>query len=116
MEIINAVENIWNQSNYRKPTIFYGVYNNNYYVTVSDQSPIYYFVNMIQNKPHVYAVVSHKCIIKNINGIKYYDIFDTEDDVKLNKIALVPVSCTAEKFTDIQKFTVKNVLPLIIPY
>jgi len=114
MEIINRIDNLWTNSTFKKPSIFYAVYNNTIYATISDIGPIYYFVSIIANNPHIFTVVSSKCQIVEINDIKYYQILDTQDDINLGKTALIPIGCPRTTLLAIENFTAKNILPILL--
>jgi hypothetical protein len=114
MDIINKVDEIWSNSTFKKPSVFYGVYNNTIYVTVSNMGPIYYFVSLSAKKPHIFSVVSAKCHLTEVNGIKYYQILDTQDDINLGKTAVIPIGCSENKFSAVEYFTAKNILPVIL--
>ena len=107
----NELNNIWMANpNFRKPNIFWGVYNNQYFVTISDSGPIFYFTTKVSGKSHIFCVVANKCTLVNFNGVNYYQIADTQDDINLNKQAIVPVGCTDGKYSPLEHFVVDNLL------
>lgn len=77
------------------PECLLAVYDKNWFFVLSDNKSIIYIMSEFKK---IYVVVKSKCNVIVINGVKIYQIQDTDDDRAIpGKKAIRPFSCTALK-------------------
>lgn len=77
------------------PECLLAVYDKNWFFVLSDDKSIIYIMSEFKK---TYVVVKSKCNVITINGVKIYQIQDTDEDKAIpGKKAIRPYSCTTLK-------------------
>ena len=101
---MNQVRQLWQTSGYQVPSVLFGLYNNEYYLTVSDHQSI---VTFASKRKGIYVASKRKCPIIRVglHGEKVYHIEEVD--------ALQVISCK-KPITALDGFVTTSLVPIIL--
>jgi hypothetical protein len=101
---MNEVRQLWQTSGYVVPSVLLGLYNNEYYLTVSDHQSIITFAS---KRKGIYVASKRKCRVVSVglNEVKVYQIEEAD--------ALQVISCK-KPITALDAFVTTSLVPIIL--
>jgi hypothetical protein len=100
---MNTIRTLWEESSYPIPTVLLGVYNNEYYATVTDHQTI---VTLASKRQSIHAVTKRKCQVVDVGTGEEKAYYIAEPD------ALQIISCT-NPTTEIDRFVTSKIVPVL---